>query len=158
MDIRVDYLLYHPGVVPVLAGWLFREWGHRSPDGSARGMASNLRERMQNDRIPMALVALSNGTPVGTVSLKAREMEIRPHYEHWLGTLYVAETSRRMGVGALLVRSIEEQARNLGLRKLYLYTRHPDAKSLYESLGWTEVERPLYRGRVAIIMQSELDA
>ncbi|MGD8815070.1 MAG: GNAT family N-acetyltransferase [Anaerolineales bacterium] len=158
MEIKVDFLADHPGAVPILTEWLFREWGHRSPDSSVERMASTLRVRMQKEKIPLALVAFRDGTPVGTVSLKAKEVETRPQYEYWLGTLFVAEPFRRMGVGSLLVRSIEEHARNLGVRELYLYTRHSENKRLYESLGWTEIECPQYRGRTAIIMKKELDA
>ncbi|TDI85440.1 MAG: hypothetical protein E2O79_01650 [Caldithrix sp.] len=39
----------------------------------------------------------------GRLVLKIREVEVRPQYEHWLGTLFVAEPRRRMGIGSLLV-------------------------------------------------------
>ena len=157
MHFRVDYLADHPDAIPVLAKWLFDEWGHRSPDGSVEGMADNLRERLRRDRLPLALVALGHGEPIGTVSLKMREVEIRPQYEHWLGTLFVPKASRRKGVGSLLVEAGADEARRLGIWELYLYTRHSETERLYAGLGWAEVERPEYRASPAVIMKRILN-
>ncbi len=156
MKTDIVYLADHPDAVPVIAQWLFEEWGHRSPDGSVEGMAGTLRERLRRDKLPLALVALQEGEPVGTVSLKIREVEIRPQYEYWLGTLFVAESCRRMGLGSLLVESAKAEARRHRIDKLYLYTRQGGTQQLYEKLGWTEVERPEYRGRIAVVMSVDL--
>ncbi len=158
MNIAVDYLADHPDVIPVIARWLFDEWGHRSPDGSVEGMVDNLRDRLQRDALPLALLAHEDKEPVGTVSLKIREVEVRPQYEHWLGTLFVAEPRRRMGIGSLLVGAAADEARRLEISELYLYTRRRDTERLYERLGWAEVERLEYRGRPAVIMKTFLDA
>ncbi len=158
MNIAVDYLADHPDVIPVIARWLFDEWGHRSPDGSVEGMVDNLRDRLQRDALPLALLAHEDKEPIGTVSLKIREVEVRPQYEHWLGTLFVAEPRRRMGIGSLLVGAAADEARRLEISELYLYTRRRDTERLYERLGWAEVERLEYRGRPAVIMKTFLDA
>jgi GNAT superfamily N-acetyltransferase len=153
MEICVEYLADHPQAVPILAQWLFEEWGHRSPDGSVDGITHNLQDRLQRDRLPLALVALGDHEPIGTVSLKLLEFEIRPQYEHWLGSLYVLETNRRRGVGSLLVEATADAARRLVIEELYLYTRHRESERLYAGLGWTEVEQTMYRGRRAVIMK-----
>ncbi len=158
MNIAVDYLADHPDVIPVIARWLFDEWGHRSPDGSVERMADNLRDRLQRDVLPLALLAHEDKEPIGTVSLKIREVEVRPQYEHWLGTLFVAESRRRMGIGLLLVGAAADEARRLEISELYLYTRCRDTERLYERLGWAGVERLEYRGRPAVIMKTLLDA
>ncbi len=158
MNIAVDYLADHPDVIPVIARWLFDEWGHRSPDGSVEGMVDNLRDRLQRDVLPLALLAHEDKERIGTVSLKIREVEVRPQYEHWLGTLFVAEPRRRMGIGSLLVGAAADEARRLEISELYLYTRRRDTERLYERLGWAEVERLEYRGRPAVIMKALLDA
>ncbi len=158
MNIAVDYLADHPDVIPVIARWLFDEWGHRSPDGSVEGMVDNLQDRLQRDALPLALLAHEDKEPIGTVSLKIREVEVRPQYEHWLGTLFVAEPRRRMGIGSLLVGAAADEARRLEISELYLYTRRRDTERLYERLGWAEVERLEYRGRPAVIMKALLDA
>ncbi len=158
MNIAVDYLADHPDVIPVIARWLFDEWGHRSPDGSIEGLVGDLRDRLQRDALPLALLAHEDKEPIGTVSLKIREVEVRPQYEHWLGALFVTEPRRRTGIGSLLVGAAADEARRLEISELYLYTRRRETERLYARLGWAEVERLEYRGRPAIIMKALLDA
>jgi len=153
----VGPLADHPDAVPTIARWLFDEWGHRSPDRTVAGMQNILYERLHRKKLPLALVALREGVPIGTVSLKIQEVEIRPQFEHWLGSLYVAKPYRKMGVGSLLIRSAQDTGRNLGIEELYLYTRNTQNQHLYEKLGWVEVERPEYRQHPAIIMRTDLN-
>ena len=158
MNIAVDYLTDHPDLIPEVSRWLLDEWGDRSPLGTVEGMGGDLRDRVQRDALPLALLAHENNAPVGTVSLKIREVEIRPRYEHWLGTLFVPESRRRMGIGSLLVGAAVDEARRLGINELYLYTRRLETQRLYQQLGWAEVEWLEYRGRPAIIMKVLMDA
>jgi len=158
MNFEFEFLADYPTTVPAVAQWLFDEWGHRSPDGTIVGMHNILYERLHRDKLPPALVALQEGIPIGTVSLKIQEVEIRPQYEHWLGSLYVAKHYRKMGVGSLLIGSAQDLGRKLGMEKLYLYTRNAQNQRLYEKLGWVEVERPEYHRLPAIIMEADLNA
>jgi GNAT superfamily N-acetyltransferase len=153
MEVSVEYLADQPESVAILARWLFEEWGHRSPDGTIAGMTENLHQRLNRDGLPLALVAIRDGQPLGTVSLKLKEVKIRPQYEHWLGTLYVHEPYRGEGIGSLLVKAAVEAAARLGVGELYLYTRRPKTKELYARLGWVVTERLEYRGRPAVIMK-----
>jgi hypothetical protein len=86
METSIKYLADHPDSVAVLARWLFDEWGHHSPDGKVEGMIEGLNGRLNRDRLPLALVGICDGQPVGMESLKLKEVEIRSQYEHWLGT------------------------------------------------------------------------
>ena len=158
LEVNIKYLAERPDAVPILAQWLFDEWGYRSPDGTVKGMMDNLNQRLNRDRLPMALVALRHGEPVGTASLRVREVEIRPEYEHWLGTVYVHELYRGKGVGSLLIESAAEEAGRLGIDELYLYTRRTRTEGLYARLGWVSVERPSYRGRPAVTMKKVVAA
>lgn len=83
MDIRIDDLVNHPKTLPILAQLLFEEWPHHSPNGLADGMVINLQGRMHQDRLPLVLVALEREQPIGTVSLKIREVETRFQYGHY---------------------------------------------------------------------------
>lgn len=152
MGITIRYLADHPQAISTLAGWLYDEWGHRSPDGTIRGMAQGLHRRLNRDRLPLALVAIDGGIPLGTVSLRPREVEVRPEYEHWLSTLYVDRRYRGRGVGERLVRAAVDQADRLGIEKLYLYTRQEKTEQWYAHLGWQKVEKLNYRDRPAVIL------
>ena len=156
VKVSIEYLADHPDAVAILAQWLFDEWGYRSPDGTIERMTEKLNKRLNRDRLPLALVAIRDAEPLGTVSLKLREVEIRPQYKHWLGTLYVHERHRSQGIGSLLVNAVAEVALRLDVDELYLYTRHRETEGLYARLGWVVVERPDIRGRPAVIMKRTL--
>jgi predicted N-acetyltransferase YhbS len=153
LTIEIQFLADCTHTLTTLASWLYQEWPHRSPDGSESGMEAILTGRLNQGRLPIALVALDNGHPVGTVSLKVREIESRPQYENWLGTLYVPPDCRRRGIGSLLVHVAEETAWGLGIGCLYLYTRHPTTEAIYARLGWERIQVLDYAGRPAIIMR-----
>jgi len=153
MEVTIDYLADHPDTIRILAQWLFDEWGHQSPDGTDQGIADDLHERCNRDQFPMAFVAIQHPTPVGTASLKIREVDIRPEYEHWLGAVYVQERHRGKGIGSLLIGAATAEAAKFGIDELYLYTRRIETERLYESLGWKPIERPHYRGSPAAIMK-----
>jgi GNAT superfamily N-acetyltransferase len=57
--------------------------------------------------------------------------------------LWVRPDLRREGIGLTLMNEIEQQAREHGYRTLFLETgpAQPEALSLYESTGWTEIEQ-----------------
>jgi GNAT superfamily N-acetyltransferase len=90
------------------------------------------------------LVALLDGQPVGDGFLArgaAEEPELRrrlpgvPRLDH----LEVLGPLQRRGIGKALIRTAEDTARRLGHRKLVLAVGvdNPDARRLYERLGYT---------------------
>jgi len=54
----------------------------------------------------------------------------------------------------VLVRAIEDQARQRGRRRLYLYT--DSAVGYYERLGWTPIDRTDWKGSPTVLMAREL--
>ncbi len=89
--------------------------------------------------IVMAEVA---GQVVGTGALINRGDGI---YE--LGKMAVSKPFQGKGIGARLVARLEDEARALGLRTLYLVssTRLPHAVPMYRKLGWVDTDLPLHR-------------
>ena len=61
----------------------------------------------------------------------------RPDIYPWLTNVYVDEKFRGQGISKILLNSVADNARALGLSKLYLYTKHTN---LYERYGWRFVE------------------
>src|SRR5215471_4947451 len=68
----------------------------------------------------VALVAKVNGEPVGTCLLVESEIEPNHDVSPWLAGLFVIPEHRRKGAGAVLVRAIEDQARQRQFSRLYL--------------------------------------
>ena len=70
-------------------------------------------------------------------------MTTRLDLSPWLSGVFVAPEHRRRGIGAALVNRVVQEARVLGIPRLYLYTA--DSGALYFRLGWSVVERTFYR-------------
>jgi len=83
-------------------------------------------------------VAMSDGLPLGCVGLKGTGGELAE-----IKRLWVAPSARGLGVGRRLMDSAENVARNLSVKILRLDTNSalPEARQLYRSSGWTEIER-----------------
>lgn len=157
MEVVIEALSRHPGLVPVAAQWHFGEWGHTDQGGSLESWTAGLARQAGADQIPGTLVALADGVPAGVACLVARDM---PGYEPaagltpWLKGLYVPPAARRQGHGERLTRRIEAWAAALGHESLYLYTeRGSAAQSLYERLGWQSIDVARYDGIDATVMR-----
>ena len=102
----------------------------------------------------VALVAKADGEPIGTCLLAESEIEPNHDVSPWLAGLFVVPERRRKGAGAVLVREIEDQARQRGFSRLYLYTS--DAVGFYERLGWELLDRTNWKGFDTALMVRDL--
>ncbi len=81
----------------------------------------------------------ATGAIVGTVQLLLDLPENQPHRAD-LAKMLVRRSARRRGLGARLMRAVEDAARGAGRTLLVLDTvTGADAERLYERLGWTKV-------------------
>jgi GNAT superfamily N-acetyltransferase len=153
--IDIKYLADCPETIPTLASWTFEQWGRQYKMESVRVQLELFANRMNRDKIPLALVAFLGAQPVGTASLKVREMTTHTHLPYWLGAVYVVEQFRNQGFGTELILRTSDKARDLNVRTLYLHT--PDKAGLYLRLGWEEIERTVYYDREVVILKKELE-
>jgi N-acetylglutamate synthase-like GNAT family acetyltransferase len=86
--------------------------------------------------------------------LLEEDMETHKQLSPWLASLFVAGNRRREGIGAALVGRLIEEARALGVQRLYLYT--PSEEKFYSRRGWSVLERTEYAGKPAVIMEYNL--
>jgi predicted N-acetyltransferase YhbS len=127
-------------------GHLFEQARHRSavaalihdefwtavPGASAERMAARLASADSADRIPLALVALHEGRPIGAINLVDNDDDDHPDWHPWLAGLVVAEPWRDRGVGSALVRALLVEAQRLGIQRVYFGT---DGPGFYLRLG-----------------------
>ena len=84
------------------------------------------------------LVAMSDGLPIGCVGLKGNGSEFAE-----VKRLWVSPAARGLGLARQLMRTVEDIARDLGIKTLRLDTNSalPEAGRLYRGTGWSEIER-----------------
>jgi GNAT superfamily N-acetyltransferase len=157
-EITIAYLGDRPEFLEQLARLSWKEWQeiYEQRDQTLEHCLKNYRERMNNDRLPLTLVALHRNELAGMVSLKFHDMDTRPDLDPWLGGLLVLPEWRNRGIGTMLTHRAVNEARRLNISRLYLWT--PSAEQLYRKLGWQVVERTNYFGKEAVVMQLDLAA
>ncbi|TDX31588.1 acetyltransferase (GNAT) family protein [Modicisalibacter xianhensis] len=130
--------------------WQHESWGHLNPAMSFADRCAEVRSECGERGVPRVFMAMHAGKPVGTASLIESDMSSRPQLTPWLASVFVHPEWRGQGIASRLVRRVEEEARQAGLERFYLYT--PDQQALYRRLGWQETEAVVYRGEAVTIM------
>lgn len=151
---RIVYLADHREHIPRLAKLLHQEFGREHPNASPAGQILKLKRRSNRGKIPTTFVALSGDELLGSASLIDHEITSHPELTPWLAAVYVRPKYRRQGIGSRLVRRVEEEAKALGVSRLYLFT--PDMEKFYETLGWRTIIEERYRGQDITIMTQKM--
>lgn len=148
--ISIEYLADRPEFIPTLAQWHYEEWASLRPDDSVEARIARLNSSCGHGRVPLTVVAVSDGELLGSASLIEHDMDNRLELYPWLAGVFVMPERRRQGIGAALVRRIVDEAISLHVAKLYLYT--VNNRSFYADLGWSLMEHAVYRGKEVSIM------
>jgi N-acetylglutamate synthase-like GNAT family acetyltransferase len=152
----IAYLADHPEHLPIVAGWVYGYWGHLLPGVNLEMIERRFHTRLNRDALPLTVIGLAEGQPVGTASLALEDMSTRPDLSPWLASVYVVPACRGRGIGSSLVQAAEEAARRLNIARLYLFT--PDRQSFYARMGWAPLEQTEYRGESVVIMSKSFVA
>ncbi|MES2212308.1 MAG: GNAT family N-acetyltransferase [Pseudomonadota bacterium] len=134
--ISIDLLSHYPEHIPALA----RLWqrllgpvcGHHTP---LHEIELWLQEWRNENKLPIAFVALADNIPVGICSLQVND-GIRPELKPWLGDLCVDPIYQGKGIAHMLITATKEQAKRLEFKSLYLYTFDATLPGYYQHLGW----------------------
>ena len=137
----VEYLADRREFIPTVGRWHYTEWDHLRPGETVEDRAVRVERDCGHCEIPTTFVALAGHQCLGSASLVACDMDIRPTLTPWLSGVFVAPAHR--GIGAALVERVVQEAQALGKPCLYLYT--PGSGALYLRLGWWVAERTFYR-------------
>ena len=151
--VKIDFLCKHPVLLPELAKLHFDEWRHFSPENTLEDRVLKLREMAQSSDVPFFVVAIDNKQLIGSAALVNEDMRTRKDLSPWLASVFVKPEFRKNGIGTSLVRHIEGEAKQRGIKRLFLYTEH--ARTLYSELGWYDLEQCEYQGVNVAIMYKQ---
>lgn len=96
-----------------LAQWYHAEWG-QDAGLTLEQELQRLNPLQDAEGFPHLIAAFDDGQVVGAVQLKRREMQAFPQYEHWLGSVFVADSHRGRGLAGALVEQAAAQAVRMG--------------------------------------------
>lgn len=122
--------------INAIAGWLYNWWGKTEgyEYDAIRDYASLA---VCEERIPQTFIALKGTVPVGMYHIMMSDCKVRPDVYPWLTDVFVAPDWRGHGIGQLLIESVYDNAKTLGLKEIFLYTHLDD---MYEKFGWKFIE------------------
>jgi len=139
-----SWLSAHEGHMPAEA-WRRRvaEW---TPEVSAQGWARVLDAQALGDAPGDVLLVAEDqaGQAVGLVYGRAADDD--PSSTAEVGSLYVAPTCRRQGIGAALLRAAGMELHDLGFStiRLDVLSANREARAFYEDMGGREVGRGMF--------------
>lgn len=153
-NVRIGYLADHPEALPTLERLFQSEWAAYYGAGGPGNAHQDLVAYSNRGQLPVGVVAFLGSEACGVAALKADSISTHRHLTPWIGGGMVAPQFRRHGIGARLVLSLEEVARNLGFTTVYSGTS--TANSLLIREGWQLMEIVQYDGEAVSIYQKAL--
>ncbi len=139
MDPVVEHLFRCPQHQARVAALIHEEFWTEVPGATVDAMAARLARADSAERVPMTLVALHGGLPIGAVNLVENDDEDHPEWTPWLAGMVVEAGWRGRGVGSALVRALLAEARRIDVPRVYFGT---DGPGFYTRLGAVEHLRP----------------
>ena len=148
-ELRIRQLTLDEPAFDIVARWRYDAFF--ADDGiSFEESRDALRAWMRGLGYETALLAEMDGRPAGSCLFVRDEIDPKHDLTPWLAALYVEPDCRKRGIASALVRAIEQHARDVDCRELYLYT--VTAEGLYAKLGWTVRERFDWHGEKFVLM------
>lgn len=152
--VQISYLIDYPEYIPQLAQWLFEQWESILGEKTLETRIRKLKAHMNRDKLPIAWIAHADRQLLGTAALRVHDLEGREDLSPWLGGVFVGSQFRRLGIGAALCATVEEEARSRGTGTLYLFTL--DKQAWYSRLGWSLFAPCVWHQRPGDIMCKSL--
>jgi GNAT superfamily N-acetyltransferase len=145
-------LAKHPDWAPQLATWTYNAWHSYNPDLSEADELSKIKTRMNTDRIPLTLVLVASGSPVGMANLKlTADVPGLPQDKVWVGSFYVEP--QYAGGATKLLQAICQQAIKLNVKELWVWESSPNAPAFYLEHGWKLLNVLPFKGHTITLLK-----
>jgi GNAT superfamily N-acetyltransferase len=153
LTFSISDLRQQPAFFDAVADRIWRAWWKERgfPIGY---IAGRVRENMNAERIPFALVAHQGEAFLGTASVIASDLEERPHYTPWVAAVWVDPEHRERQIGRALVARAADEVFGLGIDRVYLCAR-PIRRNFYLRQGWKQIEEGVGRQGLTVFVQQK---
>ena len=125
-------------IINKICGWNYNWWEIKNNNSLEEVRCYFKHSLCKDNRLPQTFIALIKDDPVGMYQISmSDDLVSRPDIYPWLVNVYVDEKRRGNGICRKLMNTVKENAKNIGLNELYLYTKHV---GFYEKFGWKFIE------------------
>src|SRR4051812_46333077 len=77
-SMQVSHVKYFQNWIPIIGKWIYEEWSYAFPLRTLQEIQKTLFGRMNENEMPITLIAHDERGVLGTASLKASDMDILP--------------------------------------------------------------------------------
>lgn len=153
--IEIKYLKDVSQYTTLCAEWSFKEWGHYTPERSLNDFITARKQYLNDNQLPLTLVAFQDNQPVGMCSLAATR-GLLPGLTPWLAALYVEKLHRNQGIGKKLERAVCKKAKNLGYGQIYCFTSDTAVIPWYEKQQWKIRSTEILHNHTVTVLEKKL--
>lgn len=153
---RIDYLANHPNLISTVAAWYVKMWGKFCENPSIEHAKTRLLNHLNVDKLNLCFLCFRNHNLVGTASLTEKDIPNNASFSPCLSNLFVMGKYRRQKIGENLIEHAKLQSKNLGFKKIYLYTTDATVHRWYQKLNWKIIKEDVARGCDIKIMAANL--
>lgn len=158
MAIEIQLLFSCKQHIPRLAALWYEGIGKQwVPNASIEHAKKKLTEYLNDEHLPLTLVATHNKQPIGMASLRIND-GIQPGLTPWLGGLVVDPAFQHCKIGKRLIDAIKQKSFAMGFKKVYLLAFDPTIPTWYTKLGWKSIGTDLLFGHSVVVMEVALGA
>jgi N-acetylglutamate synthase-like GNAT family acetyltransferase len=147
---QISHVKYFQNWIPIIGKWIYEEWSYAFPLRTLQDIQKGLFGRMNENEMPITLVAHDERGVLGTASLKASDMDILQELTPWLSSVFVHPDYRGQGVASALVAEVEKIARQLGFSRIHVL--NPITQGVFEKMGWSVLQTVQYGGKELAIL------
>lgn len=95
---------------------------------------------LESQSIPLAFVAHSGKTYLGSTLLIASDLDVRQNLSPWIAALWVDPDHRRQGIASELMAAARASVAELGYKVVYL-SAEEKVTPYYLARGWRQIEK-----------------
>ena len=151
---KIKFLTQEKSAIPTLTKWFYDEWSYLHEKPTYEYFENELHDSLNTNKFPLAILGFENDELVATSSILAHDLDSYNHLTPWLASVYVREDKRGNGLGKEIVLAIEKIAKEIGVKKIYLYAT--DAQDFYKKFGWISKENSTKNKTPITIMEKML--
>ena len=156
--LKVELLADHPEALPILKELFESEWEPYYGAAGPGDAETDIKNSANRTELPIAVVAIVDGNICGTAALKMESVTTYPDYFPWLAALLVAPAYRRQGIGEQLIAKIENLAKQLGYKEIFVGTGKKSGMSevTLDKRDWKFIDKSDYFVSEASVYKKKL--